>query len=141
LKTPRASSRLTAERMRRQARRDTAAELAIRTILHRQGLRYRVDMRVLPGMTRRADVVFRRERIALFVDGCFWHGCPQHRTYPKSNADWWARKIQGNIDRDRDTDQQLQAAGWTVIRVWEHESPEKAAAIVMEAVKRRRKTL
>jgi DNA mismatch endonuclease (patch repair protein) len=119
--------------MVRQRRRDTGPEMAIRRLLHARGLRYRVDA-VLLGMRRRADLVFVSARVAVFVDGCFWHGCPAHRTWPKSNAAWWAEKIEANVKRDRDTDQRLAADGWTVVRVWEHEAPEAAATRVAGAV-------
>lgn len=73
-------------------------------------------------MRRRADLVFPRKQVAVYVDGCFWHGCPVHGTWPKNNAEWWRQKIQGNQARDRDTDRQLRDAGWTIVRVWEHEA-------------------
>jgi DNA mismatch endonuclease (patch repair protein) len=120
-------------------RRDTGAEVAVRRHLHARGLRYRVDYK-LPGMRRRADVVFPRERISVFIDGCFWHGCPEHRTWPKSNGQWWRDKLERNVARDRDTDERLRAAGWTVIRIWEHEGPEEAAGRIADAVRVARKT-
>jgi DNA mismatch endonuclease (patch repair protein) len=101
-------------------RRDTPGELQLRKALHGLGLRYRVD-RVLPGTRRRADVAFVRLKVAVFVDGCFWHACPQHASWPKTNAAWWRTKIKGNVQRDRDTDRRLRAAGWTVMRFWTHE--------------------
>jgi DNA mismatch endonuclease (patch repair protein) len=107
--------------------RDTAPEMALRRELHRRGLRYRVDMPVLPGLRRRADVVFTRQRLAVFVDGCFWHGCPQHGTVSRSNAVFWRDKIKTNVARDADTNQRLAQAGWTVMRVWAHESAQAAA--------------
>jgi DNA mismatch endonuclease, patch repair protein len=119
--------------MTRQRRKDTEPEMAIRRLLHAQGLRYRVDV-MLPGMRRRADLLFSSARVAVFVDGCFWHGCPDHGTRPKSNAAWWEEKIRSNVKRDRDTDLRLAAGGWTVIRIWEHEPPDTAAARVAEAV-------
>jgi DNA mismatch endonuclease, patch repair protein len=134
---PSASSPAARRRMVGQRRRDTEPEMAIRRLLHAKGLRYRVDA-VLPGMRRRADLAFSSARIAVFVDGCFWHGCPEHGTQSKSNAAWWAQKIETNAARDRDTDRRLAEEGWTVIRVWEHEPPETAAARVAEAVSKRR---
>jgi len=104
--------------------------MALRRELHRIGLRYRVNRPVLPGVRRRADVVFTPARVAVFVDGCFWHGCPSHGTRPKANADWWAAKLAGNVARDRDTDARLDAAGWRVVRVWEHEDMRAAAGNV-----------
>ena len=85
-------------------------------------------------MRRRADLVFPRARVAVFVDGCFWHRCPRHATSPKNNAAWWATKLDGNVARDRDTDERLAAAGWTVVRIWEHEDPVTAADAVEVAL-------
>jgi DNA mismatch endonuclease (patch repair protein) len=113
--------------MQRTPRRDTPAELVLRSELHRRGLRYLVDRAPLPDSRRRADVVFTRARIAVFVDGCFWHRCPEHGTLPKKNADWWRTKLERNVERDRDTDRLLAAAGWLVVRVWEHEDGRAAA--------------
>jgi DNA mismatch endonuclease (patch repair protein) len=124
--------------MARTRGRDTAAELKLRSQLHRRGLRFRVDKAVAPNRRRRADVVFAGARVAVFVDGCFWHGCPEHATWPRTNADFWRDKIEANIRRDRDTDAELSAAGWTVIRMWEHEDPEAAATRIAETVRRRR---
>lgn len=121
-------------RMRRVPQRDTAAELALRRELHRRGLRYRVDTRALVTLRRRADIVFSRAHIAVFVDGCFWHGCPLHMTWPEANGQWWRDKIERNRARDRETDKALRAAGWQVIRVWEHESQTAAADRVERAV-------
>lgn len=112
--------------MKQQRRRDTRPEVAIRSALHRAGLRFRVDHK-LDGLRRRGDIVFPRRRLVVFVDGCFWHGCPEHRTWPKENADWWRAKLEANVARDRDTDARLARLGWTVVRVWEHEEPHQAA--------------
>lgn len=98
----------------------TGPELAIRHELHRRGLRYRVNVASLPG---RPDIVLTRARIAIFVDGCFWHGCPEHAVAPKSNAEWWRSKLEANVARDRRDAARLHEAGWTVVRAWEHESP------------------
>ena len=122
--------------MKRQRQRDTAPELALRSLLHRHGLRFRVNYR-LPHLRRSADLVFPSERVAVFVDGCFWHGCPEHATWPKENADWWRAKIEGNRRRDEDTDRRLVDAGWQVVRVWEHEEPETAATRVSALVRAR----
>lgn len=124
----------TSARMSRQRRRDTAPELALRRELHRRGLRFFVDRAPLPGMRRRADLVFPRRKVAVYVDGCFWHRCPLHATAPKNNARWWADKLDANVRRDRDTDSALTAAGWTVVRVWEHENVPDAADRVQHAV-------
>ncbi|WP_405487808.1 very short patch repair endonuclease [Nocardia sp. NBC_00511] len=126
----------TSARMSRQRRVDTKPELALRRELHRQGKRFFVDRAPLPGMRRRADIVFPRRKVAVYVDGCFWHSCPQHATAPKNNAEWWAAKLAGNVARDRDTDARLVEAGWHVVRVWEHERPESAAEQVLDALGR-----
>ncbi|WP_420752095.1 very short patch repair endonuclease [Rhodococcus sp. O3] len=120
--------------MSRQRRRDTAPEVALRRELHRRGLRFFVDRAPLAGLRRRADLVFPRRRLAVYVDGCFWHRCPVHATDPKNNSEWWAAKLAGNVARDRDTDARLAAAGWTVVRIWEHEDPLVAADRVQNAL-------
>ncbi|QBJ96826.1 very short patch repair endonuclease [Rhodococcus sp. ABRD24] len=125
---------LTSARMRAQRRRDTAPEVALRRELHRRGVRFFVDRAPLPGLRRRADLVFPRRRVAVYVDGCFWHSCPQHATAPKNNAQWWADKLAANVVRDRDTDVRITAAGWRVVRVWEHENPAEAADRVQAAL-------
>lgn len=125
-------------RMSRQRVRDTAPELALRRALHAEGLRYRVDVAPLPGLRRRADLVFTRARVAVFVDGCFWHCCPEHGTLPQSNAQWWRAKLERNAERDRDTDRVLNEAGWLVLRFWEHEPADLAAARVRDAWSARR---
>jgi DNA mismatch endonuclease (patch repair protein) len=117
--------------MRAVRRRDTAPEVALRKALHKRGLRYRVDVPVIAGSRRRADVVFPRARIAVFVDGCFWHSCPQHATTPKTNREWWEEKLAANVARDRATDHQLAQEGWQVIRVWAHEEADTAAEAVV----------
>jgi DNA mismatch endonuclease (patch repair protein) len=114
--------------------RDTAPERALRSELHRLGLRFRVDARPVPAIPRRADVVLRGDRVAVFLDGCFWHGCPDHFRPPATNADYWASKIAGNRARDASTDVLLQAAGWVVVRSWEHEATPVAARRVAAAV-------
>jgi DNA mismatch endonuclease (patch repair protein) len=125
--------------MRRQPRRDTAPELALRRAVWRRGLRYRVDVAPLKGTRRRADMVFRSARVAVYVDGCFWHRCPEHATSPKANSQWWADKLETNVRRDRDTDARLAEAGWLVIRIWEHEDMTEAAARIEETVRTRRR--
>ena len=136
--TPVPSSLTVRDQFRRQRPRDTAPELALRRLLHARGLRYRVDVAPLPGLRRRADVVFTRARLAVFVDGCFWHRCPQHGTSPRNNADWWRDKLDRNVQRDRHTDRALHEAGWQVLRVWEHEPAEAAAEQVCRAWLQRR---
>jgi DNA mismatch endonuclease (patch repair protein) len=111
--------------------------MRLRTLLFARGLRYRVDARPLPGLRRKADVLFRRARVAVYIDGCFWHGCPLHATWPKQNAAFWLDKIETNQRRDADTDRRLAEAGWLVIRVWEHEDPAEAAGRIAAAVQAR----
>lgn len=135
---PAASSPDVQRRMVRQRRRDTKPEMVLRRALHALGLRYRVDKAVLPGVRRRADVVFGPARVAVFVDGCFWHCCPEHATSPRANAEWWAEKLRRNVERDENTDAQLLAHGWQSIRVWEHEDADEAARRVMAQVHARR---
>jgi len=102
------------------------------------GLRYSVDAPTTPGLRRRADIVFRAQRIAVFIDGCFWHGCPQHGTMPKANRAFWQHKLGENRRRDRDTDRRLRASGWLPVRVWEHEEPDLAATRLASVVRERR---
>lgn len=123
--------------MRVTRRRDTAAEVAVRRLLHARGLRYRVDLKILPGGRRRADVAFVTAKVAVFVDGCFWHSCPLHRTRAKANATWWATKLGDNRRRDTDTNRRLIAAGWHVVRIWEHEAPLMAANRISNVVRAR----
>lgn len=121
--------------MRANRRRDTAPERGIRRLLHARGLRYRVDLPIRVGHARpvRPDLVFTRARLAVFVDGCFWHGCPDHKGRPKKNAHYWGPKIAGNIDRDERQTEALAEAGWAVLRFWEHDPPEAAAAAIARA--------
>ncbi|MEU6399706.1 very short patch repair endonuclease [Streptomyces cinnamoneus] len=118
--------------------RDTSPERALRSLLHARGLRYRVAAKPLPKMRRTADLVFGPTKVAVFVDGCFWHGCPQHFVPPKTNPDYWREKIGGNVRRDRETDARLAAEGWLVLRFWEHEKAGDCATVVWDAVTSRR---
>ncbi len=120
--------------MQDQLARDTQPELALRRLLHASGLRYRVDRAPLPGLRRRADIVFGPTKVAVFVDGCFWHGCPQHGTSPRTNSAYWSAKLQRNRARDLDTDAQLTGAGWLVVRAWEHEEPSEVCVRVQAVV-------
>jgi len=136
--TPPPSSKAAHNRMKAVRRTGTAAELALREALDTHELTYEVDAQPLPDLRRRADILFREERIAVFVDGCFWHGCPIHGTQAKANADFWAEKIERNKWRDRDTDSRLEAVGWKVVRVWEHEDPVEAAERIWALLQERR---
>lgn len=110
-------------------RKDTTPEVRLRSDLHRRGLRFRKDLPIILERRKvRPDVVFTRARVAVFVDGCFWHGCPLHGTTPRSNPDYWVPKLRRNVERDRQIDEDLTRAGWTVVRVWEHESPAEASS-------------
>lgn len=113
--------------------RDTGPELALRSLLHQAGMRFRVDLPLPFDRRRRADIVFTRVRLYVFLDGCFWHGCPEHFVMPKTRREFWEPKIEGNVARDRDTDARLRESGATVLRVWEHTPPEEALAEVARA--------
>lgn len=115
--------------MQANRRRDTGPEKSVRSELFARGLRYRVDLPIRSGAHRpiRADVVFPARKVAVFIDGCFWHGCPVHGTQPTRNADYWTRKIEENRERDARHTAVLRDAGWTVIRAWEHETPASVA--------------
>jgi DNA mismatch endonuclease, patch repair protein len=130
---------VTAERRRIMAanrRRDTGPELRLRSSLHQRGLRFRVDLPIpVPGRRPiRPDVVFTRARVAVFLDGCFWHGCPEHGSAPKRNAAYWLPKIARNRERDDQADRLLEEAGWAVVRIWEHESVEQATSLVINVL-------
>lgn len=122
--------------MQANRRRDTSPELAVRRLVHAAGFRYRVDFRLVPALRTRADLVFTRSRIAVFIDGCFWHSCPAHGTRPKSNVEYWSPKLARNVQRDRETDAALEALGWQVLRFWEHEDPMLVAGQIGDAVRR-----
>ncbi|MER6248107.1 very short patch repair endonuclease [Streptomyces griseorubiginosus] len=124
--------------MSRQLSKNTTAELAVRRLLHAAGLRYRVEYPV-PGMARRRiDVAFPGAKLAILIDGCFWHGCPEHATHPKANAEWWRQKLERNMARDIETTEHLRAAGWEVLRFWEHEAPQDVAEEVRRVVTERK---
>ena len=127
--------------MQNQRGRDTSAEMAVRREVWRRGLRYRVDLAPIRGLRRRADLVFTRTQVAVYVDGCFWHQCPLHATFPKTNAAWWREKLDANVARDRDTDRRLADAGWTVVRIWEHEDVVVAADRVQASVREQLRAL
>ncbi|MDH6703552.1 DNA mismatch endonuclease Vsr [Kitasatospora sp. MAA19] len=130
-----ASSAAVRASMQGNRNKDTKPELRLRSLLHKQGFRYRVAARPLPELRRTADVVFPRLKVAVFVDGCYWHGCPEHLRASSKNAEFWRAKIEGNQARDAETDRLLREAGWTVIRVWEHEDPAEAAARIAGVVR------
>lgn len=128
---PAASAPSVRQRMQSTARRDTPYEVRIRSLLHRNGYRFRVDVSPLPATRSRADIVFTRLKVAVYVDGCFWHGCPLHGTWPKANAQWWREKIEANQRRDQRATAILSASGWTVVRIWEHLDPAIAATTIV----------
>lgn len=120
---PGSSSEAVSRRMSTLKRTDNEAELAVRRVLYAAGCRYRVQYPV-PGLPRRTiDIAFTRAKVAVFIDGCFWHGCPEHGTAPRANSDWWGVKLAANRGRDLDTTARLTDQGWRVLRVWEHEPP------------------
>ncbi|AYY13012.1 very short patch repair endonuclease [Actinobacteria bacterium YIM 96077] len=125
--------------MRANRGRDTRPEKALRSAVHALGFRYRVSIRPIKGVRRTADLVFTKQKVAVFLDGCFWHGCHEHyRPATGPTSEFWNNKIAGNRRRDADTDQRLQQAGWEVIRVWEHEEPSQAARRITERVQAKR---
>lgn len=121
--------------MQANRRRDTSPEMAVRRLAHAEGLRYRVDAKPLPQLNRRADLVFTRAKVAVFIDGCYWHGCPLHGTAAQSNADYWRTKIARNRERDAETNQRLGDAGWLVVRAWEHDDPTSVVTRIINAVR------
>ncbi|MEV6231035.1 very short patch repair endonuclease [Saccharopolyspora shandongensis] len=133
-----ASSEGTRKSMQANKGRDTKPELALRRAVHALGLRYRVSTRPLPAIRRTADLTFSRAKVAVFLDGCFWHGCPEHHTQSATNSEFWAEKVRRNRERDQETDRLLAEAGWSVIRIWEHEDPQVGAARVAQEVRSRR---
>ena len=132
------SSPQASRRMAKVKQTGTDVEVALRRELYRNGLRYRVNFEVLKKPRRVADIVFPALRIAVFVDGCYWHGCPEHATWPKQNSAFWRAKILANRARDADTNSRLDSADWTVLRFWGHESPLDAARIITCVVSKSR---
>ncbi|MFD7230549.1 very short patch repair endonuclease [Streptomyces sp. NPDC059881] len=118
--------------------RDTKPEQLIRRLVHAQGLRYRVAAKPLPDLRRTADMVFRSAKVAVFIDGCYWHGCPEHYIAPKTNPGYWSDKVARNMARDRDTNQRLAESGWLVLRFWEHEESDTCALKIAATVRARR---
>jgi DNA mismatch endonuclease (patch repair protein) len=121
--------------MQSNTRRDTKPELDLRRALQRIGLRFWKNRRPIHGLRCEADIVFPRLRLAIFVDGCFWHGCSEHKSLPLANADWWQAKLSRNVTRDHENNELLLGAGWTVVRLWEHESIEDMVSRVTDAIK------
>lgn len=119
-------------------RAESAPERALRSELHRLGLRFRKHVAPVQGTRCRPDVVFTLSRVAVFVDGCFWHLCPQHFRPPRANAEWWMTKLERNVERDRQHDEVLRQHGWAVVRVWEHEDVREAARRVERLARTRR---
>ncbi len=138
-RTPIPSSDAALKRMLAAKPRDTAPEKALRFLLHKKGLRYRIDVKPVKELNSRADIVFRSVKVAIFVDGCFWHGCPIHGTQAKANARFWRNKIEQNQKRDLNTTKLLKQAGWKVIRIWEHQNPAIAAERIDRVVGKRKK--
>lgn len=133
-----ATSPGTARSMRSNRGRDTSLELRVRRELHRRGHRYRVDFAPLPGLRSRADIVFTRTRLAVYLDGCFWHGCPEHGVSPAANPDYWIPKLARNKERDAHATAALQDAGWIALRFWEHESTTLVVDRIDEVQRARR---
>lgn len=130
-----ASSPAVRSQMQGNRRRDTAPELRVRRLLHASGLRYLVDHAPLTGVRRRADLVFRGPRVAVFIDGCFWHGCPDHGMTPRTNTAFWSAKLERNRERDAETDMLLRDAGWVVLRFWEHQDAAEVAEVIEGVVR------
>jgi DNA mismatch endonuclease, patch repair protein len=133
---PGSSSSAVSRRMSGLARRDNDRERAVRSALHARGLRFRVTYRVPDTPRRTIDIAFTRVKVAVFLDGCFWHGCPQHGNAPRSNSRWWTEKIAANQGRDADTTARLESAGWLVVRIWEHVPLSDAVNTIADAVGR-----
>ena len=130
---PEPTSATATKKMRSNRRVDTKPEVALRSLLHQRGLRFRKDypIRLPNGKTAHPDIAFTRKKLAIFVDGCFWHSCPEHGTTPKTNQDYWIPKLRQNVERDRNADEGLRANGWQVLRVWEHTAPEAALVSIL----------
>jgi DNA mismatch endonuclease, patch repair protein len=132
---PYPSSPAARRRMLANRRRDTGPEVRLRSLLHKAGLRFRCDYPVRVGdRATRVDIVFPRRHVAIFVDGCFWHCCPEHGTVPVANRDYWVQKLMRTSERDREVNEALRVAGWTVLRFWEHTASEEAAAAISRRI-------
>lgn len=134
---PTALSKAVSGTMRNMPEHSTGPEMAVRILLYGRGLRYRVQYPV-PGVPRRSiDIAFPGKKVAVFIDGCFWHGCAEHRNIPAHNRDWWKDKIEQNRSRDQDTDEKLRDAGWVVLRYWEHDLAERIVSEVHDVIELR----
>src|SRR6266540_6172372 len=132
---PAPTSRAVSAVMRGNRRTDTTPETRVRSLLHLHGYRFRKDYRIeVPGARVRPDIVFTRQRLAVFIDGCFWHRCPKHGNMPQANTTYWAAKLDRNVARDERVDLALRGAGWTVLRLWEHLKPEEAVVRIAAAL-------
>lgn len=140
VKTPKSHSVAVRNVMRANRGVDTGPEIRLRSLVHKAGLRYAIDVRPESDINRRADLVFRPAKVAVFVNGCFWHGCPKHYSPPKSNRRYWSEKVRRNRERDFETSFLLKRRGWRVLVFWEHQSPEASGAKVVQIVLNRRAT-
>lgn len=133
---PTPTSHTATKKMRSNRRVDTKPEVSLRSLLHRSGLRFRKDyaIRLSTGKAVHPDIVFTKRKLAVFVDGCFWHSCPEHGTVPKSNQEYWIPKLKENVDRDEANERQLRADGWRVLRFWEHVNPKAAMMQIAEVL-------
>lgn len=134
--TPLTSGLAVSNRMKSVRRTNTKPELAIQSCLKQMGLSFKTDFGIIKGSQRRADIVFKEAKVTVFIDGCFWHGCPIHGTWPKTNSEFWRKKVESNRKRDLDTDYHLTNIGWKVTRVWEHESPTEVADRIFVVIKK-----
>jgi DNA mismatch endonuclease, patch repair protein len=131
---PAATSASTLRSMQANRGRNTSVELSLRRALHAKGLRFRIHRQAIPGLRCEPDILFPTPRVAVFVDGCWWHGCPEHWSPPNRNREWWTRKILLNTERDRRHDEILTAAGWCVVRIWEHQPVDEAVEHVQRVI-------
>lgn len=131
------SSQAAINRMKAVRSKNTAPEKALQTALRSKGLNFQINVKPIKYLNRKADIVINAAKVAIFVDGCFWHGCPIHGTHSKANPEFWENKIAQNKSRDLDTNYELKKYGWKVIRIWEHEDPELVSKMIFGIIKRR----
>ena len=141
VKTPKSRSIAVRNVMRANKGVDTGPEIRLRSLVHRAGLRYAIDVRPESDINRRADLVFREAKVAVFVNGCFWHGCPKHYSPPKSNKRYWSEKVRRNRERDAETRSLLKRRGWRVLVFWEHQPAQRCSERVVSIVSERKKRL